>query len=332
LCKDSKECGKISRSFQDLNDLRGSFVQFPMINGSQRFYIQNAIKTKKAERLSFYLKIPNPFEAGNEGEIPALMVDRRNRKKNAQEHTNSTDQKRIMRKRLFVALHHFHPRMIDPKCGIARVDCNGTRFKLPDLVTISKIKSEGLMEYYSPDDRYDQDMSLIVPNYPLIKSEEDLTRIYKCIQPQLSQDKIYSINSCLPTSKRTRDDEVLIINQSVKRLKSCNKNVGDSMDGRMELKLMNDTPYNMGGALEKGHSRLHAINAYHLNLVRSRQTDTLRYKEGSAIHSPTGDALLVESLSKVNLINNLQKRISDMERDYFIEALSLSMHNNQYMR
>ena len=119
-----------------------------------------------------------------------------------------------MRKRAFVALHHFHPRIIDPKYGIVKVQCDGGRFKLPDLVRISKLESGDLMEYYSPNDRYDQHRSLIVTNYPLSKSEEDLTQLYSSIQQLLPHNSTSSLTPSLTPSKRSREDEVMIPNQS----------------------------------------------------------------------------------------------------------------------
>ena len=197
VCSDSKSCGQISRSFRHLKDLRGSFIQFPMNNGSQRFNVQNAIKTQKAKCFSSYLDISNPFETCNENGGVALIVDRRNRKKKAQDDINFANQKGIMRKSVFVALHHFHPRIIDPKYDITKVECNGTRFKLPDLVPISKLESGGLMGYYSPNDRYDEHTSIIVPNYPLSKSAEDLTQLYSSIQQALPQNSNIFMKSSL---------------------------------------------------------------------------------------------------------------------------------------
>jgi len=217
VCSNSKSCAQISRSFKRLKDLRGCFIQFPMNNGSERFYVQNAIKSKKAKCFSSYLNIPNPFETNIKNRSAALIADRRNRKKKAQhalDDTNCVNSKGIMRKRAFVALHHFHPRIIDPKYGIAKVQCDGGRFKLPDLVRISKLESGDLMEYYSPNDRYDQHRSLIVPNYPLSKSEEDLTQLCSSIQQLLPHNSIGSLTPSLTPSKRSREDEVMIPNQS----------------------------------------------------------------------------------------------------------------------
>jgi len=314
LCKDSKRCGQTSRSFQDLKDLRGSFVQFPMINGSQRFYLQNAIKTKKAARFSFYLKVPNPSEISDGNGNAALMVDRRNRKKNAQEDTNCDNRKGVMRKRVFVALHHFHPRMIDHKYGIARVDCNGTRFKLPDLVPISKLESSGLMEYYSPNDRYDHHKSLIVPNYALSKSEEDLSQIYLRKQRVPSQNSIRSLNSCVPLLKRSLEDERSILNQSAKRLKSC-YNRGNTTDMRMELNFINDCQRNTCGSLEKNHSRTHVLSTPRLNLLQSHYIDTFPPKEKLAV---IVNALIAESLSDADYMTAIQKQMLNIHKAYLL--------------
>ena len=177
MCNNSIICGQISRSFQELKDLRGSFVQFPMFNGSKRFYIQNAMKIKRAERFSLCLQIPNPLEAKGKNGEAMLLTDSRNRGKNAKNDT-SVDEKHVKRRRGFIALHHFHPKVINPKCGIATVQCDGTRFRLPDLVPISKLLSMDLMKYYTADDRYDPHNFLIVPNYSYIESEKDLNQIF----------------------------------------------------------------------------------------------------------------------------------------------------------
>jgi len=209
VCSDSKRCAQISRSFRNLKDLRSSFVQFPMSNGSQRYNAQNAIKSKKAKCFTSYLGFTNPLEPRTKNGSTYLIVDRRNRKKKAQDDTNCVNPIGIMRKRVFVALHHFHPRIIDPTYGITKVQCNGGRFKLPDLVPISKLESGDLMEYYSPSDRYDQHRSLIVPNYPLSKSEEDLTLLYSSIHKVLPHNSTSSLKSSLAPSKRSREDEAM---------------------------------------------------------------------------------------------------------------------------
>jgi len=307
VCQNSRKCSFLSRSFQDLNDLRGSFVQYPMINGSQRFYIQNVIKNKKAERFSSHLGIPNPFEKSTKNGVLSSMVDRRNRKKNAPKETKSAAfEKGILRKRLFVALHHFHPRIIDPKYGIARVECNGTRFKLPDLVSINKLESEGLMEYYSPDDQYDQCMSLIVPNYPASKSDEDLFRIQSCITSMSLKNSVHSLNFSSPPSKRSRVDEVSIPHQITKRLK-VDSIEGHAMDNRVEL---NDVQRSIAEVLWKLYTKIHATNTF--RLIRSRQINNGFYIETPPINLAIEDALTIESISEIQLIDSLQKQLSDM--------------------
>jgi len=303
VCQNSMNCAILSRSFQDLNDLRGSFVQYPMINGSQRFFL-NKIKNKKAERFSFYLGIPNPFETSKKNGVLASMVDRRNRKRNT---PKETYQKGVERKRLFVALHHFHPRMIDPKCGIARVECNGTRFKLPDLVSISTLESESLMEYYSPDDQHDQHLSLIVPNYLASKSEEDLFRIQSCITSLSLKNSAHSLNFSSPPSKRSRVDEVSIPNQITKRIKVYSIE-GNAMDDRVEL---NDVQRNIAEVLGELYTKMHAMNTF--RLIRSRQINNGSYKKAPPINLTTEDTLTIESISEIQLINSLQKQLSDMK-------------------
>ena len=89
------------------------------------------------------MDVPNPLEISNEvDESNMLVLDRRIRKKGV----TAGDKQPVgpMRRRLFIALHHFHPKVIDPAYFIARVQSNGTRYNLPDSVPVETVRFLGL--------------------------------------------------------------------------------------------------------------------------------------------------------------------------------------------
>merc|ERR1712238_329610 len=121
--------------------------------------------------------------------------------------------KDVKKKRAFIALHHFHPRLIDPKYGIAKACGNKTRFILPDSMPIEKLQCWGLMEFYTSNDIYDQHNSLIVPNYPSSKVEDDLSRI------TISLIQKAAPNNSLAIPKQLKEGEMMIQKKGVKRSK-----------------------------------------------------------------------------------------------------------------
>ena len=123
------------------------------------------MKIKKAQRFCFYLNISNPFE------------------------TDNKDEKRRDVGRRFIALHHFHPKVIDPKNRIAEVVCEGRRYRLPDTVSERQLKNLGLAQMFSPQDHHEDDRIIIVPNYPLSKAEADFSVVSSRPKPSLTYQR-----------------------------------------------------------------------------------------------------------------------------------------------
>lgn len=343
ICNDSKACGQISLSFQGLHDLRGSFIQFPMTGGYDRLKIQNALRIKKAERFCFYLKIP--FESSERNKDVSVILDTVNQKHNTQEDSernggaaltmNNANQKditkddnncasgiNITRKKVYVALHHFHPWIIDPKFGVAKVHCHGTRYRLPDLVQIEHLEHLGLMEYCSSNDVYDKTSSIIVPNYSIFRAAEDLSRICVTIErvPPMNSDSPPNIS--LPLSKRSKEQEVAVQNKRTK-ITTYDKDTG------IELKTMNMIMSDVQGSLRRINSRVNAMNIFYSDLCQSYQSNTLSDQRTQATDLSIMNDITAECLFEVHLINNLQNRLSCMQTNYFSNTAFSSTWNNQ---
>ena len=316
ICANSKHCGKISRSFQNFNDLRGSFIQFPMINGCQRFHIQNAIKTKRAERFFFYLNTPYPFKPKEENKSVALVTDNRNLKNDTQEDTSNSGVigKDVKKRRAFIALHHFHPRLIDPKYGIAKACCNKTRFILPDTMPIEKLQCWGLMEFYTSNDIYDQRKSLIVPNYPRSKVEDDLS----CITISFIQKDVP--NNLLAIPEQLREGEVMTQKKGVKRSKP-NESEEIGIQAGMKLKKTSSILCDIHGSLRRIHSRASAMDTFCSKVFQADH-------EISANDLASINNLVVGSSFEVQFIISLQKKLADVHMASMQNAVLLSNCNN----
>jgi len=320
LCMDTHRCGNLSKSFRQFEDLRGSFVQFPMLNESPRFHVQHAVKTKKAERFSLHLNIPNPFEMNEENnQKKFMMIDRRNRKKIA---GNEEKDKGIQRRRLFIALHHFHPKLINPKYGIARVDCDGSRFKLPDVVSKSKIEALGLTQFFSKEDSHNDQSFIIIPNYSLSMAERDLSRL--SVLYRAPRNNIYHMSqaknalayadstvkgsvmkrSTVSGTKRSIDNTVSVPKPK-KSLKS--DEIGESTnDVRKTIAMMNEIQLKLFWEVDELRKKLLASNNFQLNLLQSN-TDPV------VTRIVADEAVTTETLTEIRF-NNLQKSIVDTQK------------------
>ena len=294
ICKSYKRCNQVSRSFQNLKDVRGSFIQMPTMNGFQHFRNQNKIKAKRAERFCVHLQIS----------IPIVPSESKDSKKNPQEDGVEKP------KRMFVALHHFHPQILDPKNGIIKICCNGKRFKMPDDMPIKYLQYWELMEEYSSNDFWNETQSLIVPNYPISKSEKDLLRITSSVVNRgVPKHVNTSLDRPFLLSTHLKNSEVIMQEQGVNKQKANGGNDNAKRQDNIELKLVHNIHGQIQESLRRIYSRMNIMKTLYLktneNYLSHRQ---ISYNDLASI-----DSLVTQSFSEVQFIERLQGSVSDLQ-------------------
>ena len=280
----------------------------PTMNGFQHFRNQNKIKAKRAERFCVHLQIP----------IPIVPSESKDSKKNPQEDGVEKP------KRMFVALHHFYPQILDPKNGIIKICCNGKRFKMPDDMPIKYLQYWELMEEYSSNDFWNETQSLIVPNYPISKSEKDLLRITSSVVNRgVPKHVNTSLDRPFLLSTHLKNSEVIMQEQGVNKQK-VNGGNEKVINQDNELKMVHSIHVQIQESLRRISFRTEIIKTLYSKINESY----LSHRKNSYNDLASIDNLVTQSFSEVQFIERLQRSVSDFQITPLHNSASLSIHHN----
>ena len=167
ICKNKNRCKLLSKCYMSIGDVRGRLMQMPSLDNDRL----GSVKNKKVERICDHLNIPRTEMAD------VVSVDKRDQSTAYKTPSKSTRAKKekgkVKRVRKFIAVHHFHPVLIQEMVNEERANI--------DLIDRELIKATGLLgNGYTEEDRFkgkvgdkEVDVYVAAPSYSLEDGERD---------------------------------------------------------------------------------------------------------------------------------------------------------------
>ena len=180
------------------------------------------------------------------------------------------------------------------------------------------------MEEYSSNDIWNETQSLIVPNYPISKSEKDLLRITSSVVNRRVPEHVNaSLDRPFLLSTHLKNSEVIMQEQGVNKQKANGGNE-KVINQDNELKMVHSIHVQIQESLRRISSRTDIIKTLYSKINESY----LSHRKFSYNDLASIDNLVTQSFSEVQFIERLQRSVSDFQITPLHNSASLSIHHN----